>query len=336
MVGEVSSVSDLAARQVSASGRWVGRAGALVLGLVLLVAAAAKAVDPLSFAEQIQLRGLVFGLPAPTFAILAIALEVALGLLLVFGVRRLWVLVPAVLLTAFFVFLTGRDAWRAAHGTLAEDAACGCFGNLVERTPLAAFVQDIFLLVPALAAAWVARDRGGRFPFERAALALAGTLGAAAFAVAAPGLPLDDYATRLRPGASAAALCAGAGEARVCLDAVVPELASGRHLVLLADLGDQAFGQAVERLNERAAAPGEPSLWVVVAATPEEKNAFFWRYGPTFEIREAPPALLRPLYRRLPRGFLVEDGRVVRTWSGLPPLELESTGRFAARTAANG
>jgi uncharacterized membrane protein YphA (DoxX/SURF4 family) len=326
MVGEVSSVSDSAASRVSGAGRWVGRAGALVLGLVLLVAAAAKALDPLAFAEQIQVRGLAFALPAPTLAVLAIALEVGIGLLLVLGVRRLWVLVPAVLLTAFFVFLTGRDAWRAAHGTLPEDAACGCFGNLVERTPLEAFVQDVLLLVPALAAAWVARDRGGRPPVKRGALALAGALGAAAFAVAAPGLPLDDYATRLRPGAAAAALCAGAGETRVCLDSIVPELASGRHLVLLADLGDQAFGQAVERLNQFAGSPGEASLWVVVAATPEERNAFFWRYGPTFEIREAPPALLRPLHRRLPRGFLVEDGRVVRTWSGLPPLERESTG----------
>jgi hypothetical protein len=120
------------------------------------------------------------------------------------------------------------------------------------------------------------------------------------------------------------------------MDSIVPELASGRHLVLLADLGDQAFGQVVERLNEFAGSPGETSLWVVVAATPEERNAFFWRYGPTFEIREAPPALLRPLYRRLPRGFLVEDGRIVRTWSGMPPLEHESTGQFAANSAAGG
>lgn len=334
MTGEVSPQADAASPGVGS--RWIGRVGALVLGLVLLVAAAAKALDPLAFAQQIHERGLDFALSATVLAVLAIALEVALGLLLVLGVRQLWVLVPAALLVAFFVFLTARDAWRAAHGTLPADAACGCFGNLVERTPMQALWQDLLLLVPALGAAFVARERGGRFPAARTALAAVGTVGAAAFAVAAPALPLDDYATRLRPGASAVALCAGSGDERVCLDSIVPELESGRHLVVLADLGDQGFGQAVDRLNEFASSPGEPSLWVVVAASPEEKNAFFWRYGPTFEIRDAPVALLRPLYRRLPRGFLVQDGRVVRTWPGLPPLEHEFTGQFAAHRMAGG
>ena len=44
--------------------RWrplVGRAGAFVLGAVLLVATVAKAVDPQAFAEQMQLEGLTFG-----------------------------------------------------------------------------------------------------------------------------------------------------------------------------------------------------------------------------------------------------------------------------------
>jgi hypothetical protein len=40
-----------------------------------------------------------------------------------------------------------------------------------------------------------------------------------------------------------------------------------------------------------------------------------------FQIRQAPPALLRPLYRRLPRAFEVQDGRVVRTYRGMPPLD---------------
>ena len=39
---------------------WLGRAGAFVLGVVLLVATAAKAVDPQSFADQMKLEGLTF------------------------------------------------------------------------------------------------------------------------------------------------------------------------------------------------------------------------------------------------------------------------------------
>jgi hypothetical protein len=137
----------------------------------------------------------------------------------------------------------------------------------------------------------------------------------------APELPLDDVATRLRPGTRLAELCSGQeGAGRVCLTTLVPELADGRHLVVLADLDDPAFGEAVGRLNDYALAGQGPRLWVVAAATPEAHQEFFWRHGPAFEIREAPPALLRPLYRRLPRAFLSEDGAVTETYRGLPPL----------------
>jgi uncharacterized membrane protein YphA (DoxX/SURF4 family) len=333
MVLEVSS--PLAAEGAAPSGRLAqvaGAAGAAFLGLVLLVAAAAKALDPLAFAQQIHQQGLAFALSAPTWAVLAIALEVALGALLLLGVRRLWVLIPATLLVAFFVFLTGRDAWRAAHGTLPEDAACGCFGNLVERTPAQAFWQDLLLLVPALGLAFVGRPREARFPGARLAAAAVATLAAVGFAIRAPSLPLDDFATRLRPGARTAALCAGSGAERVCLEGLVPEVAEGRHLVVIADLSSEAFGAAVRELNDYAARAGssDPALWVLAAPTPEEKHAFFWKYGPTFELREAPPALLRPLYRRLPRSFAVEDGKVTRTWSGLPPLASQPA-QLAAR-----
>jgi hypothetical protein len=40
--------------------------------------------------------------------------------------------------------------------------------------------------------------------------------------------------------------------------------------------------------------------------------------GATFQIQEAPPSLLRPLYRRLPRSFLVRDGRIVALYAEPP------------------
>jgi len=60
-------------------------------------------------------------------------------------------------------------------------------------------------------------------------------------------------------------------------------------------------------------------MWVLSSATPDENRTFFWSYGPAFEIREAPPTFLNPLYRTLPRSFRVKDGVVVETVSGLPP-----------------
>ena len=295
---------------------WLGTAGGIFLGAVLLVAVWAKALDPAAFAEQIRIEGLDVLLSAQAVALIALALEAGLGLALVLGVRRLWVLVPAALLVAFFVFLTGRAWWLSAHG-LREAEACGCFGNLVQRTPAQAFWQDLLLLVPALLLSFVGRERSAGFPRVRTALAAAATVAVAVFAWKAPELPLDDLATRLSPGVEVEEICAGATEDAVCLDTVAPELKQGSHLVVMADLEDPALGKAVAGLNKIKDEGGD--VWVLSASPSEQHRAFFWRFGPAFQVVETPEPLLRPLDRRRPRSFRVEDGRVTETYAGLPP-----------------
>jgi hypothetical protein len=305
---------------------WVGTFAGAVLGGVLLFAAWAKAIDPAAFADQIHTQGLDFLLPARAIALAALALETGLGLALLLGVRKTWVLVPATLLVVFFLGLTARAWWLAAHGLLAAGESCGCFGNLVQRTPAQAFLEDLLLLVPALAA-WAGRERRPPvFPPARTAVALLGALAAVLFGWKAPALPLDDLATRLHPGLKAGEICAGEGAQRVCLDSIIPELRQGESLVVIAGLdaagntANTALTRNIDALNAYAGTAGNPTLWVLTAATAEQQRAFFWKWGPQFQIREAPPELLRPLYRRLPRSFQVKDGRVTRTFSGLPPL----------------
>lgn len=301
--------------------RAVGLAAAVTLGGVLLVAAWAKAIDPESFRQQIRSEGLdLFGL-AGGVALAALALEIALGAALVLGIRRWWVLLPTAGLVAFFLFLTGRAYWRFEQGLLAADEGCGCFGNLLMRTPAEAFWQDLVLLGVPLALAGLGRPRRAT-SLPRRRLALVGVVTVAGLLLAwrAPELPLDDWATRLRPGVSIAALCAGEEGAadRICLDAVVSELDRGRNWVIISSLEEESFLQALPRLNELALAGGGPGMWVVTAASPETVAGFSWTRAPAFEVREAPASLLRPLHRRLPRSFLVEDGTVVETRSGLP------------------
>jgi uncharacterized membrane protein YphA (DoxX/SURF4 family) len=335
----------------------IGTAAGCVLGGVLLVAAWAKALDPAAFAQQIHADGLDRLLPAGAVALVALALEAGLGLALALGVRRLWVLAPAALLVTFFLALTGRAWWLDAHGKADPAAAsCGCFGNLVQRSPAEAFWQDLALLALPLALAFAGRNRNGpRVPPVRTALAAALAVAVPVFAWRAPELPLDDLATRLKPGVKIGDLCtaggghggrgAGAGGGSgegggeggaVCLDTVAPELARGNHLVVIDDLDDPALAKAVGSLNAYADAPGAASVSVLTASDDKRQRLFFWKWGPAFKVVEAPPPLLRPLYRRLPRSFAVQDGKVTATFSGLPPLPVGQRPPAAGATGATG
>ncbi len=332
-------------------GRAIGILGGCVLGGILLVAVWGKVLDPAAFAEQIHADGLDRLLPAGVLALLALALEAGIGLALLLAVRRLWVLVPASLLVLFFLLLNGRAYWLAAHGQAPAAASCGCFGNLVQRTPAAAFWQDLALLALPLALAFAGRDRDQpRLPPVRTALVALFAVAVPVFAWRAPELPLDDLATRLAPGATMSTLCAGggsggegrsgggAGGARagaVCLDTVAPGLDHGNHLVVLDDIDDPALARAVAGLNAYADTPGAAAVWVLTASETKRQRLFFWRWGPTFKIVEAPPELLRPLYRRLPRSFAVQDGRVTATFSGLPPLPRRTAGASGGATPGN-
>jgi hypothetical protein len=319
--------------------RWVGYLGGAVLGLVLLIAAAAKALDPQAFAEQLQAEKLDSLLPASTVALIGLGIEVSIGLALLLGLRRLWVLIPSALLVAFLVFLTGRTYVRSIHGEAPAAASCGCFGNLVQRTPAEAFWQDLLLLVPPLGLAFVGRPRGGRFPGGRLATVALATGAVVAFGAKAADLPLDDLATRLKPGVVTAKVCVGEGKEAICLDTLVPDLARANHMVVLADLDSPTFAGMVPELNRYAqGAQGEAGQngagpLVVLSATPPTTK-FLFTFGPAFEIRDVPPALLRPLYRRLPRAFSVRDGKVVRTYSTVEEIR-QALGALASPRPAS-
>ena len=200
----------------------------------------------------------------------------------------------------------------------------------MERTPAEAFWQDLLLLVPGLILAFLWRG-GGDWPRRRLAAVGVITLALLALAWKAPELPLDDLATRLRPGVEIGALCSGSEETRLCLGTLVPELEEGEHTVVVADLSEDAFTREVDRLN--AAALEGRRVWVLSPGTQEEHTAFFWEWGPVFEVVEAPEALLRPLYRTLPRSFDLEDGVVAETYSGVPPWLPEALPEPAAPLA---
>lgn len=297
---------------------WIGTLAAMVLGLVLLVAAATKAIDPLAFSEQIRSEGLDFLFPAGVVGLIALALESGLGFALLLGLRRFYVLLPTAALVVFFVFLTGRAYWRFLMGIEVEET-CGCFGNLVSRTPGEAFWQDLALLVIPLVLAFVGRRSAMRWQGARLGIAIVGAVAVTLLGWKAADLPLDNLATRLSPGQSLSAICAGDADAgtEICLDTLLGDLEEGDHLVIIADLDDE-LGERIPEL-EILSEQVDGNLWVLTGSDREAKSVFYWQWGPSFQIvEEVPKALLRPLYRSLPRSFRVQRGEVIDTWQGLP------------------
>lgn len=334
---------------------WVGTLAGAALGAVLLFAVYGKSIDPAAFEEQVHTEGLDFLLPASVVVFLALALETSLGAALLLGIRTLWVLVPAAAVTGLLLFLSGRTYLESLDGGVDPAHTCGCFGRIVDRTPGEALWQNLLLFVPTQLLAWVGRPpETAPLPYKRGLGAALLTVGVLVFAGFAPDLPLDDLATRLKPGVSLAELCVGeaqppdggapapdpdgdldapldeplvlgAEEGRVCLkDRVlhhrILEWDKGLYLVVLADLESAAF---LRRREELEAFVGDPQALPLLLLTPSSEEAvgrFAERHPGGLEPFPVEPALLRPLYRRLPRSFLVGAGVVLATYPDLPPL----------------
>lgn len=303
--------------------RVVGTIAGMLLGAVFLFSAYAKAIDPVLFQELIEKKELDVLLPTHVVALAAFAVLMLLGLLLFFGARRLWVLIPSTLLVAFFIYLAARGWYMDAHGLAEPHEGCGCFGSLIERTPQEAFWQDLLSLLPAALLAWLGRPKGPPQPWNRLGLAGATTVAGVVFSLMAPDMPvLDDLATRLSPGTHVDSWCVGEGSDEACIAGkrgILPELSEGRHYVVLTDLHESAFLDAIPRLNEQIDRD-DAKVQVLTSRKKDEHIHLEFQYGATFSPTIVPPALLRPLYRSLPRSFLVENGVVKETWPGLPPL----------------
>jgi hypothetical protein len=302
-VTETSYATPLVASATRPWLRWIGAAAGVLLGLVLLYSAWGKALDPHGTGEIYARRGLLPASLAGLVVMSAVAVEAALGLALLFNLRRSPLLALATLMMTAFFALT---AWEYVHPP-ADGSGCGCFGNLISRTPGQAALQDGFFVVLALLA-WLGRP--ARVAPRRWAVPAAGFVVAFAFAALAPRFVGDDTATRLAPGVKVASLR---------LDEIVPEAQRGTSLVLLIDRGDATTKAAVPRINELLVLKNGPcGVFALAEPNAELATSFTWEAGPAFDVREAPYSLLKPLYRTLPRAFLVTDGVVVRTWTGLP------------------
>ena len=168
--------------------RALGKTACIFLGGILLFASYAKLLEPGGFVEQIHSEGLDFWLSASSVAVVAIFLETCLGILLLLGVTNRVVLAGTALLTLFFLYLTGQNYWLVSQGLRDPEAACGCFGDLIQRTAGEAFWQDLLMLGLPLMVAVRLLPRRLHFPLYRSMIAVVASSLVALFMARSPSL----------------------------------------------------------------------------------------------------------------------------------------------------
>src|SRR2546427_362155 len=284
--------------------RAAGHLGRVALGVVFLAAGFLKGLDPAEFVHQVAGYGL-FGKQLSTVAAPAlIVFEIVLGVALVAGVRPLVTGLASMMLLLMFI---GIEAYGIAAG---RTESCGCFGAYVQRTPAQVIGEDLLFVGLAVLAIAGLRGWAGTRPGRAAAVLVASIVLSAVFVVASPSLPIDDYVTRLRAGRSLADLD---------LAARLPELLRGRHLIALIDVTDPRAAEIASALDALASRPGAPAVVGLTPSTEQEIDAFRWSVVPAFEVKSIDRAVIKRLYRRLPRFFILDSGRAAAVYDGAPP-----------------
>lgn len=154
-------------------------------GVLFLFSGFVKAVDPMGTAFKLEqyfaefestfsgagMNGLAGLFPwlsqyAVGFSVAMIVFEMALGVMLLVGARRLLTAWLFFLLVAFFTALTGFTyltgyvpagvnffefgKWGPFVETNMKVTDCGCFGDFLKLKPKTSFLKDVFLLIPSI------------------------------------------------------------------------------------------------------------------------------------------------------------------------------------------
>ena len=126
--------------------RTLAKVSCLLVGVLFIFSGLIKAVDPLGFSYKLEEYFLVFHIDFLNFSSVFMAyslcaLEVIIGLALIFRYKIdywSWWLMTLII---FFTILTGASAIF----DIVKD--CGCFGDALKLTPKESFIKDIILLI---------------------------------------------------------------------------------------------------------------------------------------------------------------------------------------------
>ncbi len=285
--------------------RYLARGFQIIVGLVLLVAATLKGFDPGAFAEEITSYGIT---PESWSMFLAWGLVIGewmLGLALVLNLWPRIVILSGIALMLLFIAVTVL-AWM--EGSV---STCGCFGNLVNRSPEEVLVEDtffLFMLLFALPVFWHTRQRAPTW--KLAITACSGVL-AVLLLVFHMALPVDNITTNLKPGAVFNSWP---------VEGLHVNMNDGKYLVVLFSLEGESDDQVIDRINALTENDSIPTVIALTIDGPETLGTLSFSSGLAAQPGAIEPRFARSLYRELPRTFLLDNGEVKFVWNGIPPV----------------
>ncbi len=293
--------------------RIIARLLAAVVALIFIAASGIKAFDPAGFAEQIASYHILPGSLSLAAAWFFIIVEFTLAAALLLHVKpELFIPLMMVLLAGFI----GVTVYALAQGI---GGNCGCFGNVVHRTPQQTLLEDLLMLAALLFSFIVLRNDPRRMRGLKAPLLLA----AAALLIAGvtgfhDRLPVDTYVTELRVGRRFTSWPT---------ENLYLDLNSGRRLVFLFTTGSRQIEQEIREMNAVAQTKGTPQAVGLIIDGSAGLNTLVFQYGVSFPIGALEPRFAKNLYRSLPRAFLLDQGVVRQVWNGIPtPAEARAAG----------
>lgn len=281
----------------------IARLVMIIVAAMFFLAATLKALDPVSFAEQITAYG-IFPQLSTLAAWTLIIVEVLLAAGLVFNLLPRIVPFLMIALLLFFIGIT----WYGMSIGLGEN--CGCFGNLVHRGPEDVIIEDALMvagLVFSLVVLWRIPPRGTMW---KSAATLGFGVLAAAVTFFSPSIPADDLVTTLRPGSHF--------ETWPVDGLYGANLNEGTRVVFLFSVKSSDLQLDVNRMNSIAQSEKVESATGLIIDGTEHLTSLMFEYAASFPVGAVEPRFARPLYRTLPRTFILRDGKVEATWSYFP------------------
>lgn len=283
------------------------RVSQILVGLVFLAAGTIKVAEPVLFYWNVLPHARFLGLNHaiwPMAALLLGPVECILGLALLINWRPAVILPAATILTALFLVLM-IIVWHLGVGT-----NCGCFGNLVERSPGEAAVEDAAMLGLLVFAWWGLRGQDIVLKKTKTRLILA----AAVLSLVAGGFRFFTAIDRLQKSD----LQAGMRLTGINLKGTSIDLMEGDYLLELFSPTCNRCQKAVYKLNQWTKIPGIPSIVGLTAKTQDspELIKFKQTLQPNYPIATISQIdFVRLTWRSgFPRLAYVHNGSIRAVW----------------------